>query len=548
MNTVTYIKSTNEAEFYERMKKLCDDNYKGWINEIDEFALKQFFRHLLKESITDAPKEQYQVGSAKKYLKDYYGWVHMCNLEYSEDKKKHSKTPLNRPKKVVRCLSSLWNTIKYDPNYIWFCPHTFSTRRAYPEKIRSRTTGKLISDKGGRKEKYIRWINAIFIDIDNLKFDTTAELISLFTAVNMPEPTVINETTSGYHVYWLLDERVPGTPKAKKLYKLIMSNIQLALNTKIPLMDTKVKDLPRYMQVPHNIIYSNYSNMVSFRTFKNWVNEYGQDNFKTRLKAKNNKIKKNKTKSYKTNKDHIDENTNNLNQRTLDLVNRIYWNKVEEGNRHSACFTLSMFYKLIGYSKEKSLDTLLKWNGNHSYDVASKPHHMSEVESTVTNVYDNNYPWGYFINNLKDITGEKIVAFNNHALTRKERKNKGGYSHYSEWINDIVTFLCNNEIGVINGSQVELAEMFSMPLSTFKEIVKRLKNGEFNDLITIDIVGKGRYATTFLKLTAETVTHFNKGTLNHYIATFIFINDFLVINSSSQVQTIPIDCYNKASP
>lgn len=551
--TVSQIKPNTKISYSTLMKQKCEDNYKGWLDGIDELALRMFFKHLLKESFTDAPKEQYQANTSEDYIKDYLGWLHMCNLVYSEEKQKHIKNPVGRPKISFRTHSSLINKIKSDPNFIWFVPHTFSTRCVYPQISFDKLTGKKISIKG-RKEKYVRWINAIFIDIDNLKFETVEELIALFTAVNLPEPTVVHETNSGYHVYWLLDERVPAVKEAKDLYKLIMKNMQEALNTKLPVMDKQVKDLVRYMQVPHNIIYADYSKMVSLSVFQDWVNEHGTDNYIIRREKAKEKAKKTKIEFNQSRNDYSNAEYKEVNERTLSLIDRIYFNPVEKGDRHLACYTLSLFYSLVGYTKEKALETLLKWNAKHGYDKASKPHLSSEVESTVRYVFENNdknycnNKWGHMINNLKEVTGEKIVAWNNHVLTREERKKKNGYSHYSEWINDIVTFLCENQIGIINGSQVELADMFEVPLSSFKDIIKLLKEGEFSDLITIEIVGRGRYATTIIKLTAQTVKHFEKESLDHFIASVIYKNEYTIIDTYEEDYNVGIAYLNKASP
>ena len=150
------------------------------------------------------------------------------------------------------------------------------------------------------------------------------------------------------------------------------------------------------------------------------------------------------------------------------------------------------------------------------------------------------------LQNLKDITGEQIDEYNNHALTREERKAKKGYSHYSEWIHDIVEYLCEQQIGIINGSQKELAEMFEIPLSSFKEIIKLLKEGEFEDMLTIEVNGSGRYATTILKLTAKTIKHFEANTLTHYIAEMIFKNEYII--DTDKDEAVANTYLNKASP
>lgn len=545
-------KNSQKLSWASKMNLKCEVNYKDWKSkdEMNEFALKQFFTHMFKQSITDTPKEQYQKASDEDFIKDYYGWVHMCNLEFDEESMTHKKDPKERPKKAVRTLSTIWQTIKNDPNWLWICPNTFSTRLAYPIVKRDFKTNKIISSKGGRKKKYVRWINAIFIDVDNLEFATVDELIKVFTDANLPKPTVINQTKhngvhSGYHVYWILDERIPGSPKVKDLYTDIMLSMQDALNKDYPLMDVQVKDVNRYMQVPHNIIYSDYGNMTSFKSFVNWMVERRKDQAKN-VKPVNH-LKAVETSPIEMNKDY-QSFTSNVNVRTLDLIDRIYFNEVAKGQRHLACFTLSMFYKLVGYTKDKALATLLNWSNKHGYNTAASPYTDSEVQSTVIHVYDNQYPMGYMINNLKEVTGEKIVAFNHHALKREERK----YSHYSEWINDIVTFLCDNQIGIINGSQVELADMFGVPLSSFKQIIKLLKKGEFSDLITLEVVGKGRYATTIIKLTAQTVKQYEKGDLDHFIAKLIFKNEFDNLNDyESDVdgeEDVGIRILNKASP
>lgn len=437
---------------------------------INIFPEHEFFEELFAKSFTKAPKKNKNKEENLNFEKDSLGYVHFAFVSEKINKGKVDKVPYNM--KTARTFKTFFYWLN-EPSVHWYTPNTFCTAVPVTKKydIIDENENKIQKKTGGRREKNVRWLNAIFVDIDS-KDKKPEEIRKIIKLSGLPDINVINETKRGYHFYWFLDERVPGTPNAKKLYKLVSKNIILILKENNIKVDIQVNETSRYMQIPRNIIFSQYNVKPSFKDFKIWLNRYGKKNYKNMIH-----------KNYKKEK--------NNNKYLAAAIQKIS-NGVIETKRHQACFCLACYYKNLNFSEEKTTEILIEWNFKNE-NIYSE-HSESEVINTVKSVFSSEKE-GLPYNFITDLTGIKIFHFNKHKRSRTARVN----SHEKEWAFDILLKMLKLRLKFFEGSQQEIASFFKIPISTFKNIINKIKSGSY-PFLKIEIIGKGRNAKTIILL------------------------------------------------
>lgn len=492
---------------------------------------ERYFRTIWADSFTEAPKRKSD--NSEPIDTNSLGWGHFARLK-RDDNFELIKDPANCERPVCRTFKTLFNSVVNNDDVHWHVFNTLCTNQEVTKRFYD-DNGKLIKETGGRREAMVRWINAIAIDVD-IKFSSIEELLQHIKDAHLPPVTMINETNHGYHIYWILEQRVPATPKAKKLYKHIMRNMQIALNKDQEVMDKRAKDLVRYLQVPRKIVYENYEDRPTFAGFQTWLNTYGEENFKSDLYNK----RKRKT-SKKNSQKHMREYDKSYEYQVDFLVRKIIENGVNGENRNSTTYVLAMYYKLRGYSIGRTENILVDWNEKHGHTRSKNPHTEEEVKRTVQSAYATKRKFPYGV--LKDITGVEISPSIKHARKRDVRVQ----SHYKERIKDMIYYLVENKIGLVQMSQRDLAKMFDMELSTFSEIIKAIKSGKFGRLLEVKVEGKGRAAVTIIRLNSKVFRKYDQRKLETYIET--------VFKMDANIDLTELDAYwpigggrNKASP
>jgi len=495
---------------------------------------ERYFRTLWAKSFTEAAKNgRENVGKTEDRPKDTLGWGHFARLHRDENFEL-IKDPANCHRPICRTFKTLFNSVINDDDVHWYVANTFCTNLEVTKRLKDKQ-GNVIKETGGRREAMLRWVNEIGMDID-MKFESLDELLQQFRNAKLPEPTIVHETKSGYHAHWIFQERMPATPKVKKLYKHIMRNMQIALNKDQEVMDPRAKDMVRYLQVPRNIIHENYESRPSFADFQTWLNTYGEENYKSDIYKKRNAIK-----NKKSNQKHLKVYDKSYEYQVDFLVRNIIENGVNGANRNSTTYVLAMYYKLRGYSIGRTENILVDWNRRHGHEIAAKPHTREEVIRTVQSAYATKRKFPYGV--LKDITGVEISPSIKHARKRDVRVQ----SHYKERIKDMIYYLVENKIGLMIGSQRDLAKMFDMEMSTFCQIIKALKTGKYGRLLEVKVEGKGRAAQTIIKLNAKVFKKYDDRKLETYIEYIFKMEEGIDFTQLDEYWPIG-NMRNKASP
>lgn len=486
--------SADQLKEFHNMLHSSTSNKMDLDNPHDTSALRCMLE-TFGTSFSAKPKGKTERNQSEKHIKDLYAFMHLAELDEDENGDL-IKTPINFY--TCRTKRTLSGYLKNDAIFWW----SFNGYYTGVETTKTRrTSAGDLKVYGGRRLETLRYIHAIAIDID-VKFDFWWQLKEYFDVAQLPFPTVVNETKNGYHCYWILKEKVKATTEHLKIYRYIMNNISIALNKELKIVDTNAMDPTRYLQVPRNIAYAKYDNKPSWQEMIDWLNIHGECNHSNYKQYYNNK-KKNKIAGTSS----------------LDVIIEKFHNEgAEVGNRNTTCFAMAAYYRKLNYSLKRTLNIMCDWNEKHGYHLASKPHRRSQVIATVNSVYKHEYEIPYKW--ITEITGYRITGYYKHAKDRADRER----THNKEYIKDIIYAMLDMEIGIIYGSQKELAEIFNIPLSTFKDIIKELKHGKYGRIIKICSEGTGRYARTSIQLNERVFKKFNQNKLETYIR-YIFQED-----------------------
>lgn len=467
-------------------------------NNVD--SLERFVRTLYKSQLTERPKSISERASKSELdeigKKRQLGYVHYCavryeNLGLGKIHKIQDKCKVARTYETVMKNFLAFDDYKGYHVNTWYTPNTFFTSMPYEKKVKGMKIG-------GRKESTVRWMNAFFIDIDS-KEKGPDEILSCIENANLPKPNIINETTKGYHVYWIFSEAIFADQSTINLYKNIIGHLHKALGS-IDKLDTKLKDICRWMQIPRAIVHEDYSHLPSFADFKRWYNSTVLDHSKRN--THNGICGRRAVVAYK----HIGS--------SLDDAVNVILKGVKKGDRNSACFALACYYAHKGYAQKDVESFLIDWNGRNE-DPDSHP--ISMVLKTVNSVFksrrssdeEGNVGMPYKL--ISELSGINVCGWVKHRRDRSVRlaqESKEGRSHYHEWIFDMVHYMSSKGIRTISGSQQEIADAMGVPLSTFKEILRMMREGLFG-VFKLSVSGKGRYAVTTLLLNEVLARSFN---------------------------------------
>jgi hypothetical protein len=444
------------------------------------YKLNNFLRLIFRDSFTEIPKRYAENNSVVDM--NTLGWSHIGFV--SEPRSKEVKFS-----NAVRTFKS-FDYYKDDELAVYFTPNTFSSRKH-------------------RDSKHLRWINCIAIDID----DPTLNVIDILFNVSdaeLPEPTAINKTPKGFHVYWVLDERVPATDKAKYLVDLINNGIMKSMGA-----DPNAVGCTRLFRIPKDLYFLKIENTYSLKEFQTWYHK---------------KISK---PGDKKNTDNLIKNkrTGLLNSEAVQTLLQ----GVEEGNRNTALYCLAKVYKAENMSMDEAINELVKWNSSNDEPLSYK-----EVLKTIKSAYKTDY--AVPTKKITELTGIEFNAYNFWYKHKKARKDRIR-NHYEEWAEDITEYLSANG-GEFEGSQKELAKALNAPVRSIKEVLKMIRNGEMKSNIHISVDGKGRGARTILKLVVAEPININKG--KKKIFHDRVIEDKCTINKHRKV--VGATSYNKGSP
>ncbi|WP_430885185.1 primase C-terminal domain-containing protein [Fusibacter sp. JL216-2] len=393
---------------------------------------------ILHGSLTDKPKER-EDRDYKNTNRNDYGYVQITFGKYKGD-----KTIANV--KSARTVDTFLKLAEQD-NAMFFNPNTLRT--ASPEK---------------RSNDAVRWINTVAIDIDAVDMSLD-ELLKNIEDVGLNTPTMVNKTPKGFHVYWILQERVPGYKSARALYSLI-SGLMCDV---LPGADHGSKAVCSFKRIPRDIAYFDPEATCELRELQEWYNLNKKSTVKTRAFDR----------ATGTGKNILDTTAAQM------LLEGIH-----EGGRNLAAFCLAKLYRRAGLTYEETFEELLKWNTKNSPSLK-----VSELRSRVKSAFRNRDMIPSKL--IKELTGESIAKelfWVNHARTREERKkDPKGRIHISEWIQDIENLV--EKEGVWEGKQTELAALLEAPERSIKEALRQIRENPDSRVLVTSTIGRGAKTT-----------------------------------------------------
>ncbi len=397
---------------------------------------------IFKGSLTKAPKEREDRNYDSDRRNDY-GYTHVSFGHFPGDKTIVST-------KSARTVETFLAHAEKD-NAVFYLPNTLRTASA--EK---------------RSNEAVRWINTIVIDIDDPAL-TLKGLFENIEAAGLPKPTLVNKTPKGFHVYWILSERVPGYKSARALYSLIAG----LMCDVLPGADHGSKAVSSFKRIPRNIDYFDPESTYELRDLQEWYNL--------------NKKTTSKTKAYDK---AVGTGKNILDTKAFKILSE----GCEDGQRNLAAFCLAKLYRRAGYDYDETFECLLEWNMKNAPALS-----VSALRGRVKSAFRNRDMIPSKL--IKELTGESIARelfWVNHAKDRQEReRDPKGRIHISEWIQDIEKLI--EADGVWEGKQHELAELLNAPERSIKKALKQIRDDEHSRISVHTTIGRGARTTLSLK-------------------------------------------------
>ncbi|AVX40783.1 Primase alpha helix C-terminal domain protein (plasmid) [Carboxydocella thermautotrophica] len=385
-----------------------------------EISAQEALHFLLKESLIDTGKENWKPGHI--FLADLMNNTLVYHRSY-------------------KTFNSLYKQIE---RATYFTPNAF-----YRNDRRDRQA--------------LRWLNAIFVDIDDPE-TTLIDILEAVDAAGLPVPTIINKSPNGYHVYWKI-EPVWATPKAIGLYNALTEAVAQAINA-----DTNAVGAERYLRIPKNVLFFE-PNIYNLSLFLDWRDINQTEVIEDKPGAAVCILPKGILKHPAFKKM----------LQGYDFV----------GYRDHAAFTLALAMKVEGYSEEQALEILMDWNKRNTQE---DPLTIADLKTKIRSAYKDKYR-GPSAKWVQKLTG---IPFHYRLVSKKKTREERKYLHLDEIKQDILNLLRGNG-GIIQISQAKLAEKIKAPLRSVKKALQALKE---EGVIEQKTTGQGRAAKTEYRLTA----------------------------------------------
>lgn len=334
----------------------------------------------------------------------------------------------------------------------------------------------------GHTRENLKQINVIGFDIDSKDTD----LYGLYLGceeLGLPRPNLLLETPRGYQVFYILE-----TPfyihknddyKSLRVAERLSVNIRKALSEYAP-VDTNCVPFGFYRIPREDNVIDFCGELANTSRLLGWSMKYEEKN--------NRKL-------------HVvySENAPQVDYVSSDWYRALLCSEqIDKGHfsasRNNALFTLALANYASGRAFETAYDELDQFN-SRLYAPLSK----SEFEKTLKSAYSGKYKGvkREYVEGLLELWTDRTAKFKGREGWYKFKKDREDRhrSHYSEWEEDIITYIKENqslENPYLQGSLSMLAKQFGIALSSLKEVMKRS-----SQLIT-KTVGRGRKAYTMM--------------------------------------------------
>ncbi|SFD60256.1 primase C-terminal domain-containing protein [Bacillus sp. UNCCL81] len=331
----------------------------------------------------------------------------------------------------------------------------------------------------GHTRENLKQVNVMGFDMDVKDPDQIYRLYLACDELGLPRPNVLLETPRGFQFFFVL-----ATPfyihnqqnfKSLRVAERVFENIRSAL---LPYAKIDVNCTPfGFYRMPSTDNLLDFHDVpVDTNELLEWSKEHDKKAFHI--------VYQSETKT-----------TSSMAEWYQVLIQA---EKISPGHyaasRNNALFTLALENYAVGRSFEDTYDELDQFNSN-----LQAPLNKNEFERTVNSAYKGKYKGAkrsYVEGLLANWTDER-ATFQGRDGWYKFKKNRTDRkrSHYEEWEADITKYLLTHtspENPYLEGSLKNLAETLNIPLSSFKEVLKR------SSKLIKRTIGKGRNAVTIL--------------------------------------------------
>lgn len=301
-----------------------------------------------------------------------------------------------------------------------------------------------------RLTEALRWLNGYVFDLD-ITGESVLDLFDRAARAGLPRPTAVIRTPRGYHMAYIFKEPVRATERAIRLYSAIMGHMAIDLGA-----DPAAVGANRIFRTPtvDNLVYFNETSRYDFDLFKSWrelnhpFNPEGMGYFPV--------------------------DTGELMRHPA--LQQLLYAPCLEGYREQTAFTLALAMKASGWPQERAEEALEEWYITCCAKGAAAGKELftsRDVAYKVGYVYRRASLHAPSAEKIRELTG---LAFRYRgrmhwepAKPREERER----SHLGEWEEDLLQLLKTE--GELSGTQQELADRLSCPLTSFKVVLGRLR-------------------------------------------------------------------------
>lgn len=296
----------------------------------------------------------------------------------------------------------------------------------------------------------LRWLNALVLDIDEEGL-CILDIFDRVRVAGLPEPTLINQTPHGWHVYWSITP-ARATTKAIALYEALIKAMIRALEG----ADPNCFSAEKYFRIPANV--KHFSEVrYTLSDFIEWRDINEPDPTPPKSTAKIYYISK------------------CLSQPGIREIHK----GADDGCRDNSAFTLALAYYKDGFTADEALAALRVWNQD-SIPALSESILQSKVKSAYSGRYKG--PSDKYVHAL---TG---IHLRYRPITPAKPREERQRDHLSEIREDIIKYIRNNG-GRVELTQKAFAEVLDVAIRSFKAALKTLRS---EGLIVAYISGAGR--------------------------------------------------------
>jgi len=341
-------------------------------------------------------------------------------------------------------------------------------------------------------------LNSFFVDIDERK-----DLDELEKIKDRFNPSFINETKRGYHIYWLLDEPIykkDCTEEEWEIHIARWEKIQQAIVIEFN-ADPVVKDVPRILRVPETFYWKKTGNQWKKGTdgvfviktiYENATSNYSMSEVEDILaitegalifgelvpNAFNSKPTKEKTLQFfnKLNEEFPIKERDSFKS----LISNDPDTLVPSVGRNNTLHITACLMRQGGYTLEEALKQV---DSTGWHEMENEPGGRQEIENTIRSAYSGNYTYSdrneVIVHNMTSVEKSKMLDAVNKVSIVCKKEDKLRFDNYEyEFLEDHPflkkrgdKFMFNYENGVYRMLLDE--EVVSMMINSFHEDMLR---------------------------------------------------------------------------